>query len=148
MTSLLCSLVDFIIQRDLASCLYCFWLPLAVTNGTCLRKDSLRDAGAIGRNAWCRIVVIELFYVCLSGLQLGSVTEVEPFQIPTPTYIHIGSEKVRAKTQLLFYYELYPDCPQPKTICSSKSGYYLCNLFFCFYGGFYVPRTHSRYYEK
>jgi hypothetical protein len=74
--------------------------------------------------------------------------EVEPFEIPTPTYIQRSFEKVHAEIQLLFYYELYPDRPRPRIICSSKSACYLCNLFFRFHGGFHVPRTHGRIYEK
>jgi hypothetical protein len=74
--------------------------------------------------------------------------EVEPFEIPTPTYIQRSFEKVHAEIQLLFYYELYPDRPRPRIICSSKSACYLCNLFFRFHGGFHVPRTHGRLYEK
>jgi hypothetical protein len=74
--------------------------------------------------------------------------EVEPFEIPTPTYIQRSFEKVHAEIQLLFYYELYPDRPRPRIICSSKSACYLCNLFFRFHGDFHVPRTHGRLYEK
>ncbi|PMD60360.1 uncharacterized protein K444DRAFT_642993 [Hyaloscypha bicolor E] len=33
-------------------------------------------------------------------------------------------------------------------ICSSKSTYYLYNLFFFLYGGFYIPRIYGRLYNK
>ena len=56
--------------------------------------------------------------------------------------------KIHAKIQLLFFYELYPNRPRPRVIYSSKSACYLCNLFFHLYGGFHVPRTHGRLYDK
>jgi hypothetical protein len=74
--------------------------------------------------------------------------EVEPFEISTPACVQETSEKVHAEIQLLFYYELYPNIPRPRVICSSKSACYLCNLFFLLHGGFNVPRTHGRLYEK
>ena len=74
--------------------------------------------------------------------------QVEPIQIRTPTSIEKVSLKVHAEIQLLFFYELHPDLPRPRIICSSKSACYLCNLFFRIHGGFYVPRTHGRLYEK
>lgn len=74
--------------------------------------------------------------------------EIEPFEIPTPACVQKTSEKVHAEIQLLFHYELYPDRPRPRIICSSKSACYLCNLFFRLHGGFFVPRTHGRLYEK
>lgn len=74
--------------------------------------------------------------------------EVEPFEIPMPAGIQEASEKVHAEIQLLFSYELNPDRPKPRLICSSKSACYLCNLFFRFHKAFDVPRTHGRLYEK
>jgi hypothetical protein len=49
--------------------------------------------------------------------------------------------------QLLFFYELHPDRPRPKIICSGKSACHLCNLF-QLHGGFQVPRAHGRLCEK
>jgi hypothetical protein len=74
--------------------------------------------------------------------------EEEPFEILTPGYIQEAFEKVHAEIKLLFYYELNPDHPRPRIICSSKSACYLCNLFFRFHEGFSIPRTHGRLYEK
>ncbi|TVY14781.1 hypothetical protein LARI1_G007475 [Lachnellula arida] len=74
--------------------------------------------------------------------------KIEPFKVPTPTSIQETSGKVHAEVQLLFYYELHLDRPRPRIICSSKSACYLCNLFFHFHGGFHVPRTHGRLYER
>jgi hypothetical protein len=59
-----------------------------------------------------------------------------------------GLRKVHAEIQLLFFYELHPDYPRPRIICSSKSACYLCNIFFHVHGGFHVPRTHGRLYDK
>jgi hypothetical protein len=58
------------------------------------------------------------------------------------------SLKIHAEIQLLFYYELHPNSPRPRVICSSKSACYLCNLFFHIHGSFHVPRTHGRVYDK
>ena len=58
------------------------------------------------------------------------------------------SVKVHAEIQLLFFYELDPERLRPRTICSSKSACYLCNLFFSLHGKYYVPRTHGRLYHK
>jgi OTT_1508-like deaminase len=74
--------------------------------------------------------------------------EVEPFQIPMPTVLLKSHWKVHAEIQLLFFYEVYPGRPRPRFICSSKSACYMCNLFFSLHGGFHVPRTHGRLYEK
>ncbi|TVY31847.1 hypothetical protein LSUB1_G008297 [Lachnellula subtilissima] len=74
--------------------------------------------------------------------------EVKPFQIQIPASIKETAWKVHAEIQLLFYYELHPDCPRPRIICSSKSACYLCNLFFRLHGGFHIPRTHGRLYDK
>ncbi|KAI9717671.1 MAG: hypothetical protein M1812_004616 [Candelaria pacifica] len=56
--------------------------------------------------------------------------------------------RVHAEIQLLLYYELHPDLPRPRVICSSKSACYLCDLFIRFHGLYYIPRTHGRLYEK
>ena len=73
---------------------------------------------------------------------------VEPFQITKPSSIPGAGLKVHAEIQLLFFYELHPDRPPPRTICSSKSACYLCNLFFDLHGRFHVPRTHGRLYDQ
>lgn len=73
---------------------------------------------------------------------------VEPFQIKVPMSIPEANYKIHAEIQLLFFYELYPNRPRPRVICSSKSACYLCNLFFHLHGGFHVPRTHGRLYDK
>ncbi|KAL8924983.1 MAG: hypothetical protein Q9172_002412 [Xanthocarpia lactea] len=54
------------------------------------------------------------------------------------------SVKVHAEIQLLFFYELHSERIRPRTICSSKSACYLCDLFFRLHGQYYVPRTHGR----
>lgn len=74
--------------------------------------------------------------------------EVKPFQIPLAASLSKSYWKVHAEIQLLFFYEIYPDQPRPRLICSSKSACYLCNLFFSLHGGFYVPRTHGRLYTQ
>ena len=71
---------------------------------------------------------------------------VEPFQVPMPA--SVKDAKVHSAIQLLFFYELHPDRPRPRIICSSKNACYLCNLFFQLHGGFQAPRTHGRLYEK
>ncbi|KAG8531627.1 uncharacterized protein KY384_003258 [Bacidia gigantensis] len=58
------------------------------------------------------------------------------------------SVKVHAEIQLLFFYELNSDRIRPRTICSSKSACYLCDLFFRLHGQYYVPRTHGRLYHR
>ena len=58
------------------------------------------------------------------------------------------SVKVHAEIQLLFFYELNPERTRPRTICSSKSACYLCDLFFKLHGQYYVPRTHGRLYYR
>jgi hypothetical protein len=74
--------------------------------------------------------------------------QVEPFQIEVPASIEDTHYKVHAEIQLLFFYELHPERPRPRIICSSKSACYLCNLFFQLHSGFHVPRTHGRLYNK
>jgi len=46
------------------------------------------------------------------------------------------------------FYEAHPGLPRPRFICSSKSACYMCKLFFSLHGGFYLPRTHGRLYDK
>ena len=58
------------------------------------------------------------------------------------------SVKVHAEIQLLFFYELNSERIRPRTICSSKSACYLCDLFFRLHGQYYVPRTHGRLYHR
>lgn len=73
----------------------------------------------------------------------------ECFRIRIPTSIQKKIPlKVHATIQLLFFYELHPDLPRPRIICSSRSACYLCNIFFHLHGGFHVPRTHGRLYDK
>jgi hypothetical protein len=74
--------------------------------------------------------------------------QVEPFQIQMPASLQESPWKVHAEIQLLFFYELHPRYQRPRFICSSKSACYLCNLFFFLHGGFRVPRTHGRLYDK
>jgi hypothetical protein len=74
--------------------------------------------------------------------------QVEPLRIRVPSSIPKEKCKIHAEIQLLFFYELHPDRPRPRVICSSKSACYLCNLFFQLHDGFHVPRTHGRLYEK
>ncbi|KAL9099016.1 MAG: hypothetical protein Q9163_005423 [Psora crenata] len=59
-----------------------------------------------------------------------------------------NSVKVHAEIQLLFFYELSSERIRPRTICSSKSACYLCDLFFRLHGQYYVPRTHGRLYHR
>jgi len=65
-----------------------------------------------------------------------------------PASLQESPWKVHAEIQLLFFYELHPRYQRPRFICSSKSACYLCNLFFFLHGGFHVPRTHGRLYDK
>jgi hypothetical protein len=74
--------------------------------------------------------------------------KIEPFEIATPASVQETFEKVHAEIQFLFYYELRPERLRPRIIYSSKNACYLCNLSFHLHGGFYIPRTHSRLYEK
>ncbi|KAH8671923.1 hypothetical protein BGZ60DRAFT_527361 [Tricladium varicosporioides] len=73
---------------------------------------------------------------------------IKPFEISIATNTLNPAGRVHAEIQLLFFYELCPDIPRPRIIASSKSACYLCNLFFHLHGGFLVPRTHGRIYEK
>lgn len=56
--------------------------------------------------------------------------------------------KVHAEVQILLYYELNAQSRRPRVICASKSACYLCDLFFRVHGGFDVPRSHGRIYDK
>lgn len=56
--------------------------------------------------------------------------------------------KVHAEIQLLFFYELNSERIRPRTICSSKSACYLCDLFFRLHGQYHVPSTHGRLYHR
>lgn len=71
---------------------------------------------------------------------------VEEFREATAEYHRLV--KVHAEIQLLFFYELNLERKRPRTICSSKSACYLCDLFFRLHGQYYVPRTHGRLYHK
>jgi hypothetical protein len=55
--------------------------------------------------------------------------------------------KVHAEIQLLFFYELNPNTPRPRFICSSKQACYLCDLFLRIHGSFNCPRSHGRLYN-
>jgi OTT_1508-like deaminase len=108
-------------------------------------KIYLPDAvGKLGRyySAASELVCAARHRAC----RLFESIEIEPFQIPVPTSLSRPHGKVHAEIQLLFFYEIYPDRPRPRFICSSKSACYLCNLFFSLHGGFYVPRTHGTLY--
>jgi hypothetical protein len=73
---------------------------------------------------------------------------VEPFQISIPQSLKEAGMKVHAEIQLLFFYETHHDGLKPRIICSSKSACYLCDLFINIHGGFHIPRTHGRLYDK
>ncbi|KFZ17744.1 hypothetical protein V501_01574, partial [Pseudogymnoascus sp. VKM F-4519 (FW-2642)] len=73
---------------------------------------------------------------------------IETFQIDVPLSLKRDHIKVHAEIQLLFFYELHPNLPRPRIICSSKSACYLCNLFFSLHGVFHIHRSHGRLYEK
>jgi len=71
---------------------------------------------------------------------------VDKFRLAIADYYK--SVKVHAEIQLLFFYELNSERRRPRTVCSSKSACYLCDLFFKLHGQYYVPRTHGRLYHK
>ena len=79
---------------------------------------------------------------------LGKPTQVihDDFRLAIADYHK--SVKVHAEIQLLFFYELNSERIRPRTICSSKSACYLCDLFFKIHGQYYVPKTHGRLYHK
>ncbi|RFU33731.1 hypothetical protein B7463_g2601, partial [Scytalidium lignicola] len=80
--------------------------------------------------------------------QIFQSIQVEAFNIQKPVSLNEMDGKVHAEIKLLFFYELHPDYPRPRFICSSKSACYMCNLFFHLHGGFNVPRTHGKLYPK
>ncbi|KIM96820.1 hypothetical protein OIDMADRAFT_44371 [Oidiodendron maius Zn] len=109
-------------------------------------KAHLPEAiGKVGRyySATFELVCAARHRIC----RLFESIDVEPFQIQMPASFpqHL---KVHAEIQLLFFYEAHPGQPRPRFICSSKSACYMCNLFFSLHGGFYLPRTHGRVYDK
>jgi len=77
--------------------------------------------------------------------RLFNTVHVEPFRIVVPSTLRA---RIHAEVQLLFFYETHPNQDRPRIISSSKSACYLCNLFFRLHGGFHVPRTHGRLYER
>ncbi|PGH13615.1 hypothetical protein AJ80_06247 [Polytolypa hystricis UAMH7299] len=52
-----------------------------------------------------------------------------------------------AEIQLLFFYELRPDCARPRVISSSKSACYLCDLFISLHGKYHMRQTHGKLYD-
>lgn len=58
------------------------------------------------------------------------------------------SYKIHAEIQLLSFYELHPQLPRPRVICSSKSACFLCDLFIKIHANFFVARTHGVLYDK
>ena len=56
--------------------------------------------------------------------------------------------KLHAEIKLLFYYELHPERPRPRVICTNKSACYLCDLFFRIHGQFQLPRTFGKMNER
>jgi hypothetical protein len=126
-----------------------------VTLGAALQSSMLEPTlkqylpEAIGKLARYYSATFEL--VCAARDRTCRVfqnVQVEPFQIQMPASLQKSPWKVHAEIQLLFFYELYPRYQRPRFICSSKSACYLCNLFFFLHGGFHVPRTHGRLYDK
>ena len=104
---------------------------------------------AIGKLAGYYSAIFEL--ICASRDRTCRVFQniwVEPFQIQMPASLQESPWKVHAEIQLLFFYELHPRYQRPKFICSRKNACYLCNLLFFLHGGFHVPRTHRRLYDK
>ncbi|EPE34262.1 hypothetical protein GLAREA_07275 [Glarea lozoyensis ATCC 20868] len=127
-------------EIDLSEVIYTF------TGDPSLKKYLPEAVGKLGRYY---SAVLEL--VCAArdkACQMFQKIHVEPFQVAIPASVLEPLYKVHAEIQLLFFYELDPDRPRPRIICSSKSACYLCNLFFQIHGGFSVPRTHGRLYMK
>ncbi len=81
------------------------------------------------------------------NLQIRRIKEAEKSLHKRVSEISEGGRKVHAEIQLLFFYELHPNLPQPRFICSSKKACYLCNLFLHIHGGFLSPRTHGKLYD-
>ena len=139
--------------REIIKQLYIFSLVanLGVTLQTSMIEPTLKEylpeaVGKLGRyySSTSELVCAARHRAC----QLFESIEVEPFQIPLPTSLSRSHWKVHAEIQLLFFYEIHPNRPRPRFICSSKSACYLCNLFFSLHGGFCVPRTHGRLYAR
>ncbi|KAH8803097.1 hypothetical protein F5884DRAFT_861435 [Xylogone sp. PMI_703] len=74
--------------------------------------------------------------------------QVESFNIQKPIASAGIPGKIHAEIKLLFFYELNPDQPRPRCICSSKNACFLCNLFFRLHGRFYIPQTHGKLYPQ
>jgi OTT_1508-like deaminase len=55
--------------------------------------------------------------------------------------------RVHAEIQLVLYYEENSILFRPRVICSSKSGCYLCHLFFKIHGRYFIPSTHGKLYD-
>ncbi|MCJ1386335.1 hypothetical protein MMC17_009461 [Xylographa soralifera] len=126
-----------------------------VTLGAALQSSMLEPTlkqylpEAIGKLARYYSATFEL--VCAARDRTCRVfqnVQVEPFQIQMPASLQKSPWKVHAEIQLLFFYEFHPRYQRPRFICSSKNACYLCNLFFFLHGGFHVPRTHGRLYDK
>tara|TARA_R110002060_G_scaffold60016_2_gene69770 strand:- start:604 stop:2025 length:1422 start_codon:yes stop_codon:yes gene_type:complete len=90
----------------------------------------------------------------LEAKQLKCATGTIQHQLKVQNLSHIcsgiASKKfvVHAEIQLLFHYETYhPNLP-PRILCSSKQACFLCNLFICEHGRFFVANTHGKLYEK
>jgi hypothetical protein len=81
------------------------------------------------------------------NLQIRRIMEAEKSLQKRVSEITEGGRKVHAEIQLLFFYELHPNLPRPRFICSSKKACYLCNLFLHIHGGFLSPRTHGKLYD-
>ncbi len=61
----------------------------------------------------------------------------------------LGSKRVHAEMQLLFYYEQQPQTQlRPRVICASKNACYLCNAFLTLHNQFYTPKTHGKLYPQ
>lgn len=81
------------------------------------------------------------------NLQIRRIKEAEKSLQKRVSEITEGGRKVHAEVQLLFFYELHPNLPRPRFICSSKKACYLCNLFLHIHGGFLSPQTHGKLYD-
>ena len=57
---------------------------------------------------------------------------------------------VHAEIQLLMFFacDSGNDVLKPRVIGVSKSACYLCYMFFCYYGAYYLSRSHGRLYDK
>jgi hypothetical protein len=128
---------------------------LAVNLGASLQTSVINPSlktylpEAIGKVGRYYSATLELVYAArCRAYRLFESIEVEPFQIPMPASLIKSPWKVHAEVQLLFFYEVHLGQLRPRFICSSKSACYMCNLFFSLHGGFCVPRTHGRLYDK